>query len=126
MSIQRQNVVVVDDDSGLNQAMERLLSAAGFSPRTFPSAEALLEAGIAQNAHCLVVDVRLPGLSGFELVEQLSQRRSYVPVIFITAHDDPESREQAEQAGAVAYLPKPFSGQGLLEVVNQALERDLS
>ena len=118
----KHTVVVVDDDPSMNLAMKRVLDAAGFRAETFASGEELLEAGVPRHAECLVLDIRLPGLSGFELMERLSERRTFVPVIFVTAHDEPGNREQAEKAGAIAYLPKPFDGRGLIEAVYRAFD----
>jgi len=81
----------------------------------------LLESDAAENAGCLVLDMRLPGMSGFELQERLKQDGAERPVIFITAHDVPSSQEQARKAQAVAYLPKPFPGLNLMSAVADAL-----
>ena len=121
MPTQKHSVVVVDDDRSVNQAIKRLLLAAGFTVETFQSAEALLESDAAQRAGCLVLDVTLPGLSGFELQQRLKQRGAERPVIFITAHDVPSNQEQARKAQAVAYLPKPFPGLSLMAAVTDAL-----
>jgi len=121
MLTQKQNVVVVDDDMSMNQAIKRLLLAAGFAVETFQSAEALLESDAAENAGCLVLDMRLPGMSGLELQQRLKQGGAERPVIFITAHDLPSSQEQARKAQAVAYLPKPFPGLNLMAAVTDAL-----
>jgi FixJ family two-component response regulator len=117
----KNTVIVVDDDPEMNLAIRRLLNAAGFEAETFPSAEALLDAGTAARASCLVLDINLPGLSGFELRRQLETAGATLPVIFITAYEDPGSQAEAEHVGAVAYLTKPFSGQRLLGAINQAL-----
>lgn len=114
-------IVVVDDDPSVSVALKRLLTAAGFGTAAFTSAEALLQAGVAAGAHCLILDVHLPGLSGFELRRRLMDTGATPPVIFITAHDEPGTRAQAEQAGAIAYLVKPFPGQGLLAAVTRAI-----
>lgn len=121
MPTQKQNVVVVDDDMSMNQAIKRLLLAGGFAVETFQSAEALLESDAADKAGCLVLDMRLPGMSGFELQQRLKQGGAERPVIFITAHDLPSSQEQARKAQAVAYLPKPFPGLNLMAAVADAL-----
>jgi two-component system response regulator FixJ len=121
MPSQKQNVVVVDDDRSVNRAIKRLLLAAGFTVETFQSAEALLESDAAERAGCLVLDVTLPGMSGFELQQRLNQRGAERPVIFITAHDVPSNQEQARKAQAVAYLPKPFPGLNLMAAVTDAL-----
>src|SRR4029079_15051153 len=95
-------VIVVDDDMSMIHALERILQLGGYMPVTFPSAEALLEKKGMAKADCLVLDVHLPGLTGFELYERLAREGTPPPVIFITAYDDEESRVQAEKAGAVA------------------------
>ena len=115
------NIVVVDDDAGMNQAIERLLCAAGLRVLTFPSGEALLEGGAAGTAACLVFDIHLPGLSGFELHERLRRGGTNAPVIFITAYGDPASLAQARVAGAAGYFTKPFSGPAFLEAIANAV-----
>jgi FixJ family two-component response regulator len=105
----------------MNQAIERLLNAAGFRARTFASAEALLASDAAATAKCLVLDIHLPGLSGFELRRHLADAGWTLPVIFITAYDDPDSQAQAQSAGAIAYFTKPFPGQSLVAAITRAL-----
>jgi FixJ family two-component response regulator len=122
MSEREQKVVVVDDDAGMNQAIERLLKAAGFQTVTFPSAEALLQAGAVANAACLILDIQLPGLSGFELRQRLVEQGTDLPVIFITAFDDPDAQVIAEDAGAIAYFTKPFAGQSLVAAISKMLK----
>jgi FixJ family two-component response regulator len=124
MSKPEQNIVVVDDDASMRHAIERLLKAAGFHATTFSSAEALLQTDAALSAGCLVLDIHLPGLSGFELRQRLAESGHASPVIFITAHDRPTGREQAMQAGGVAYFTKPFSGRALLAAVTKAIDRN--
>jgi len=115
-------IVVVDDDDGLRQALGRVLSAAGFRAETFASAEVLLECEGAHGAACLVLDVHLPGRSGFELRRELVRTGgAQPPVIFITGHDDPAARAQAEALGAAGYLPKPFAGRTLVAAVARAV-----
>lgn len=117
-------IVVVDDDDGMRRAAERVLNAAGFRAVTFASAEILLESDAADGAACLVLDIHLPGLSGFELRRELVRTGStQPPVIFITGHDEPAAREQAEALGAAAYLPKPFAGRALVAAVSRAVGR---
>jgi FixJ family two-component response regulator len=123
MPAQRHDVIVVEDDAGMRRAIERLLRGAGFHPLSFASAEALLAAGASPGTLCFVLDVHLPGLSGFELRERLPQGERDAPVVFITAHDEPRTRERAQAAGALAYLAKPFPGRSLLDAVHQALAR---
>jgi FixJ family two-component response regulator len=116
------DIVVVDDDDGARRAFERVLNAAGFRTLAFPSAETLLQSDAAAGAACLVFDVHLPGLSGFELRRELARRGAgHPPVIFVTGHDDPGARDQAEALGATAYLPKPFAGRALVAAVTLAV-----
>ncbi len=115
-------IVVVEDDDGMRRAFERVLSAAGFHAVTFASAETLLHCHAADGAACMVLDIDLPGLSGFELRRELVRTSSgHPPVIFITGHDDRSAREQAAALGAAAFLPKPFAGRVLVEAVTRAL-----
>jgi FixJ family two-component response regulator len=113
--------VVVEDDPGMRTALEKLLAAAGIRAATFPSAEALLDAGGPGAAGCLVLDIRLPGLSGLELYRELRARGPVPPVIFITAFDDPSVRREAGRLGAAGYLIKPFGGRELVDAVSAAL-----
>ena len=116
-------IIVVDDDSAMNQAVERLLLASNFPTLTFTSAEALLESGQAGNASCLVLDVHLPGISGFELHRGLRRAGMSLPVIFITGHDTPAFRQQVNDAGAVAWFRKPFAGREFLGAVTAAVRQ---
>lgn len=113
---------VVDDDSSVLRALTRLLGTAGFTVRTFGSAEAFL-AQDHSGIDCLLLDVHLGGLSGFDVQERLVGAHASIPIIFITAFDDPVTRERALKGGAVAYLPKPFDEQSLLGAIESALGR---
>jgi FixJ family two-component response regulator len=117
-------VALVEDDAGMSQALARILRLAGYQPATFVSAEALIRDGGGAEADCLVLDVQLPGMSGFELRDHLVHAGILVPVIFITAYDDAEARALAERANAV-YLAKPFSGKTLIDAVARALASTL-
>jgi FixJ family two-component response regulator len=113
-------IVVVEDDASMRQALERLLQAGGFTAVSFASGEAALEADAA--ADCLLLDLHLPGMSGLELYRRLALAGKDVPVIFITARDEPAVRDEAERlGGAGSYLPKPFSGRDLLDAITQRL-----
>ena len=113
-------IVVVEDDASMCQALERILRAGGFTAVSFASGEAALAADAA--ADCLVLDIHLPGMSGFELYRRLALAGKELPAIFITARDEPAVRDEAEGlGGAGSYLPKPFSGHDLLGAVTQAL-----
>jgi FixJ family two-component response regulator len=114
-------VVLVDDDASMSNALVRMLKLAGYEPKPYSSAEALLEARSAAGAACLVLDVHLPGLTGFELYEALLRQGKMPPVIFITAYDGPESRDLAGSAGAAAFFTKPFSGNDLVAAVRRAI-----
>jgi FixJ family two-component response regulator len=114
-------IVVVEDDLGMSQAIERLLRAGGFTVVLFPSAEAALEAGVATTSDCLILDVHLPGMSGFDLYRRLASAGERIPAIFITAHDEPDIREEAERLGASSFLSKPFSGRTLLNSIARGI-----
>jgi FixJ family two-component response regulator len=114
-------VVIVDDDASMGQAIARMLRFGGYAPVLFCSAEALIASGGAKTADCFVLDVHLPGLTGFELHQQLLRQGATAPVIFISADEEPETGKQAELAGAAAYLAKPFSGHALTAAVARAI-----
>jgi FixJ family two-component response regulator len=116
-------VCVIDDDASLLRALQRLLVADGFTVAVFPSAEVFLESERVHTADCLVLDVHLGGMSGFELHDRLVAAGTRVPVVFITAHDDGPTRERAQRAGAVAYLRKPFDDESLIGAIHRALGR---
>src|SRR5262245_29898858 len=116
-------IVVVEDDASMSQAIERVLQAGGFTAVLFASAEAVVDADAAA-ADGLVLDIHLPGMSGFELYRRLVLSGMALPVIFITARDEPAVREEAEGlGGGGSYLRKPFSGRDLLDALTRALSR---
>lgn len=123
MAPDKRTIVVVDDDAEMSEAIEGLLAAAGYRALTFPSAEALLANEAAASADCFILDIHLPGLSGFELQQRIAARADAAPVIFITAYDDLDSRERAQAVGAVALFAKPFRGQPLLAAIVGALSQ---
>ncbi|HEY6931541.1 MAG TPA: response regulator [Thermoanaerobaculia bacterium] len=114
-----ERILVVEDDRAMREALTRILGVAGFCVSAFSSAEALLEAGVAAEAACLVLDIHLPGISGFELHRRITEGDNSIPVIFITGVDDDATRERAASAGA--YLAKPFPGRSLIDAVTAAL-----
>jgi FixJ family two-component response regulator len=115
-------VAIVDDDDSMREALNGLLKAVGYPSRAFASAEEFLESGQQQQTSCLIVDMRMPGMSGLELQAQLNAERCRIPIIFITAHGDAKMRIQALRAGAVEFLSKPFDNEVLLESVRAALQ----
>jgi FixJ family two-component response regulator len=119
-ALERKTVVIVEDDASLCVAMTRVLRVAGLVPVAFASAEALLAADKTESPVCFVIDLHLPGMSGFALRDQLAGAGSLPPVIFITAFDEPEARALAAKAGAAAFLAKPFSGRALIDTIQQA------
>ncbi len=110
-------VLVVDDDESVLDSLRLLLESAGYRSMSFGSAEALLESGLVENACCLILDMKLPGMSGFQLQQVLTASHTPIPVIFITGHDCPGMVEQALRLGAMAYLRKPFDGQAILDAI---------
>lgn len=116
-------VGVVDDDASIQRALRRLLRAADFSVETFGSAEEVLTSGHLRTISCLVLDVHLGDLSGFDVQERLPDSQPPIPVIFITAHDTALTRERARRAGAVDYLRKPFDENALIGAIHRALAR---
>ncbi|CAB3810253.1 response regulator transcription factor [Paraburkholderia fynbosensis] len=111
-------IVIIEDDAGLRRAVERLLSVAGFVARSFGSAEEPGAVESASAADCLILDMQLPGLSGFAFYETLGAPRP--PVVFTTAFDSAATREAVERAGPHAALIKPFLGMALLDAVRNA------
>lgn len=120
MDEKRLTVLVVDDDASVCKAMRRLLLSHGFKVLTFESAEDLLQSNQVRGHVCLLLDIRLPGLSGLELHAKLAASGVNCPVIFMTAHDDAQWHEKSEEAGAVALLRKPFGEQSLLSALARA------
>jgi FixJ family two-component response regulator len=113
-------VFVVEDDESMRGALENLLDAAGYETAVYASAEELLAEGVVSDAACIISDIKLPGMSGLELLTKLRARGAGPPVIIITAHDAPTVRDEAERRGAVAYLPKPFPGSAVLAAIESA------
>jgi len=119
-----QLVFVIDDDASMREAISRLLHAIGLTVRTFGSAREFLQHRLPDIPACLVLDVRLPGLSGLDLQREMVERGIHVPVIFITGHGDIPMSVQAMKAGAVEFLTKPFRDQDLLDAVRSGIQRD--
>jgi FixJ family two-component response regulator len=114
-------IAVVDDDEALREAIQSLIRSVGLRVAVFASAEDFLHSGQLRATDCLIADVRMPRMSGIELQRQLATANYPMPIIFITAHGDEETRARALRAGAVAFLDKPFSDEVLLRAVQAAL-----
>jgi FixJ family two-component response regulator len=120
---ERRVVSIVDDDESLRRSVRNLLTSVGFHVETFESAEAFLRSAQRGQTGCVVLDLRMPGMSGWDLLGHLAATGSRIPVIILTAHGDDEARRRTLEAGAVAYLGKPFHGEALLGAVRNALAR---
>ena len=117
-------VFVVDDDSSMRDALRNLFRSVGLNVETFGVAQEFLSRERSKGPGCLVLDVRLPGLSGLDLQRQLADANIQIPIVFITAHGDIQMSVRAMKAGAVEFLTKPFRDQDLLDAVQQAVDRD--
>jgi FixJ family two-component response regulator len=116
-------VFVVDDDSSVREAIRNLIRSVGLRVEPFETAQDFLRSEIQDIPGCLVLDVRLPGLSGLDLQRELASRKVTLPIIFITGHGDIPMSVRAMKAGALEFLTKPFRDQDLLDAIQQALER---
>src|SRR5947199_227183 len=117
-------VFVVDDDASIRDSLRRLITSVGFKVDVFSSARAFLDARRPDIPGCLVLDVRLPGLSGLDLQKELAETDAALPIVFLTGHGDIPMSVQAMKAGAVEFLTKPFRQQDLLDAIRSAIERD--
>ena len=117
-------VFVVDDDASVRDSLRRLITSVGLKVEVFPNARAFLTGLRSDTPGCLVLDVRLPGLSGLDLQRELAETDAALPIIFLTGHGDIPMSVQAMKAGAVEFLTKPFRQQDLLDAIRGALERD--
>ena len=113
-------VYIVEDDESIRRALKRLLRSTGYHALTFESAEDFIDSAPGGGEGCLILDIRLPGMTGLDLQEKLASQGAKYAVIFMTAHDNPQWRQRAEKAGAVAYLMKPFDEQSLLDAIQLA------
>jgi len=117
-------ISVVDDDESVRESLEGLMRSVGFAVKTFSSAEEFLKSEQVRDTSCLIVDLRMPGMSGLELQRRLITERQTIPVIFITAHgSDSVAREEALRNGAHAFLDKPLSEDAILDAVQSALDQ---
>ena len=114
-------IAIIDDDEAMQDSLRDLMEAAGLAAQCFGSAEEFLESDLHRKAACLIVDIRMPRMSGLELQAKLREEECNVPIVFITAHGDARMRIQAMRRGAVEFLAKPFDHQLLLRRVRSAL-----
>ncbi len=117
-------VYVIDDDESIREALKSLIRSVGLTVQTFASAHEFLESRRLDVPACLILDVRMPGLSGLDLQRDLTEANIRIPIIFITGHGDIPMSVRAMKAGAIEFLTKPFRDQDLLDAIQQALERD--
>ncbi len=117
-------VFVVDDDDAVRTSLRLLLKSVGLPVETSASAQEFLDGYDADRAGCLVLDIRMPGMSGLELQQKLNDMHAIVPIVFITGHGDVPMAVEAMQHGAVDFIQKPFRDQDLIDRINQALEKD--
>ncbi|MGO9804658.1 MAG: response regulator transcription factor [Steroidobacteraceae bacterium] len=125
MQPQAATVFIVDDDEGVRNSLRFLLTSVGLATRALGSASEFLDTYKPSQPGCLVLDVRMPGMSGLELQQQLNLRGAVIPVIFITGHGDIPMAVEAMQQGAFDFLQKPFRDQDLIDRIQRALERDV-
>ena len=114
-------VVAVDDDFRVRESLESLVESAGYVSQLFPTAEEFLSSGTLAVAACVITDVRMPGMDGIELQRHIRIERPTLPVIFISAHDNAETRQLALNEGAVSFLHKPFDAADLLRKIQSVL-----
>jgi FixJ family two-component response regulator len=124
MKVSQNCVFIVEDDPSMRNALKNLLRSVGLEPSVFGSAQEFLEAERPNAPSCLILDVRLPGLSGLDLQRELSASNIQIPIIFITAHGDIPMSVRAMKAGAVEFLTKPFRDQDLLDAIQASLAQD--
>jgi len=124
MTVSEALVFVVDDDDSVRKALARLIRSVGLNVETFASAREFLARGSHDGSVCLILDVRMPGLSGLDLQKELAASGSTLSIIFITGHGTIPMSVQAMRAGAVEFLEKPFEDQALIDAVHEALQKD--
>jgi FixJ family two-component response regulator len=117
-------VFIIDDDASIRKSLSRLLRSADYSVETFPSAEEFLRREHFDGVGCILLDVKMPGLSGMDLQEELSKADYHMPIIFITGHGNIPLSVQAMKKGAVDFLTKPFNDKELLQAIKKAIEKD--
>jgi FixJ family two-component response regulator len=116
-------IYIVDDEPSVRAAYARLIRSAKMEPRTFCNVEEFITAELSDENACIVSDIKMPGSSGLALPGLLEKAGRHLPVIFITAHDTPETRDTAQRAGAAAFFRKPVDGQALLDAIEWVLSK---
>ncbi len=117
-------VAVVDDDISVRKAIQRLLKSDGKAVEVYPSGEAFLESLATQRPDCVVLDLHLSGITGFDVLSRMKETGVSIPIIIITGNDSPEIQKQAKAAGVATYLRKPFNDESLLTAVTGAMNRE--
>ncbi|WP_342250960.1 response regulator transcription factor [Sphingomonas sp. OTU376] len=117
-------IIIVDDDRHVRVSLENLLASVGYDTQSVGSGEELLSAARWRSADCLILDVRMRGMDGLQLLQRIGSDQACPPVIFLTAHSDEETRRRALQGGARAFFSKPFEEEPLLEAIAAAVARD--
>jgi RNA polymerase sigma factor (sigma-70 family) len=123
MPNQKPTIFIVDDDPSVRDSMELMLRSVGFDVKTFAAAQDFLNADLQEGPGCLILDVRMPGMSGLDLQEKLVSAKTPLPVIFITGHGTVPMSVRAMKAGAVDFLQKPFEEQDLLDAIHRAINQ---
>lgn len=124
MTVADVTIFVVDDDVSVRKSLKRLIESVGYRVETFASAREYLKQDPCEGPACLVLDVRMPGMSGLDLQDELTSAGLIIPIIFITGHGNVPMGVKAIKAGAVDFIEKPFDDQTLLDAINEAIERD--
>ena len=115
-------VYLIDDDESVRKALQRLLRSAGLDVKAFSSAEEFLQSGnLAEKGACIILDIRMPGLTGFDLQEKLTAKGIRIPVITVSAFDDAATRERARKLGATAFFRKPVDDEALIDAIHWAM-----
>jgi len=117
-------IFVIDDDQSMQRAFLLLLRSAGFDAKAFTSAEEFLTHSHVSDGDCIILDLRMPRMNGFDLMEKLISREIRTPIICVTAFDDVRSRERARELGAAAYFTKPVDDQALIDAINWAIKSE--